>query len=128
MAAPRLAWLVRQLPLRSIPFSCSLPPTLPVGATLGDGPVVYDLYCGEGGFSRGARLMGARCYGFDKVNGMRHAYENDPAEADKALSPPGGGGVFKVEAGICHNYMVVVIVVVPVIFSCKCVPGAFPHN
>ena len=46
--------------------------------TLGDGPVVYDLYCGEGGYSRGARAMGATCYGFDSDAGMRHAYEHDP--------------------------------------------------
>ena len=47
-------------------------------STFGDGPVVYDLYCGEGGFSRGARSMGARCFGFDSDIQHRHAYENDP--------------------------------------------------
>ena len=28
-------------------------------------PVMYDLCCGEGGISRGARTSGVRCYGFD---------------------------------------------------------------
>ena len=48
--------------------------------THGRKPVLYDLYCGEGGFSRGARAAGIKCIGFD--NESRSAcklhYENDP--------------------------------------------------
>ena len=47
--------------------------------TFGNGPVVYDLYCGEGGYSRGARSMGARCFGFDLDKSVRHSYEHDPS-------------------------------------------------
>ena len=51
-------------------------------ATMGRAPVVYDLFCGEGGFSRGARLSGAECYGFDHNSDFRTNYETDPAIRD----------------------------------------------
>ena len=46
-------------------------------ATNGRAPVLYDLYCGDGCYSRGARLAGVECYGFDIR--MEHAkrYERD---------------------------------------------------
>ena len=40
-------------------------------------PMVVDLCCGEGGFSRGARLGGVRCYGFDNLERHQDRYEND---------------------------------------------------
>ena len=59
--------------------------------TMGAGPVVYDLYCGEGGFSRGARSMGAQCYGFDSEPRCKHAYENDPVDhrGQRTYAPSG---------------------------------------
>ena len=47
--------------------------------THGRMPVVYDLYCGEGGFSRGARAAGCECHGFDLSSACRHRYENEPS-------------------------------------------------
>lgn len=43
-------------------------------------PVLYDLYCGGGGYSRGARLQGVDCYGFDVKNACKADYERDPSE------------------------------------------------
>ena len=47
-------------------------------ATVGRMPVVYDLFCGEGGFSRGARASGLKCYGFDSNPDFKLNYETDP--------------------------------------------------
>ena len=47
--------------------------------TMGRAPVLYDLYCGEGGYSRGARASGLQCYGFDNCEQFRPQYETDPA-------------------------------------------------
>jgi hypothetical protein len=43
----------------------------------GRAPVLYDLCCGEGGFSRGARAAGVQCYGFDSKErwGRRYSYD-----------------------------------------------------
>ena len=46
--------------------------------THGRMPVIYDLYCGEGGFSRGARAAGCECHGFDINSACRHRYEYEP--------------------------------------------------
>ena len=46
-------------------------------STHGRAPVVYDLYCGEGGYSRGARAVGCECYGFDIATACKHRYENE---------------------------------------------------
>ena len=46
--------------------------------THGRMPVIYDLYCGEGGFSRGARATGCECHGFDVSSACRHRYESEP--------------------------------------------------
>ena len=40
-------------------------------------PVVYDLCCGEGGWSRGARAGGGECYGFDKDLSCKQRYETE---------------------------------------------------
>ena len=50
----------------------------------GRAPVLYDLCCGEGGFSRGARQAGARCFGFDSNNKFRRRYENDSSRVPGA--------------------------------------------
>ncbi len=42
-------------------------------------PVLWDLCCGEGGFSRGAQYSGFDCYGFDKKETCAHRYEHDPS-------------------------------------------------
>ena len=56
-------------------------------ATHGRAPIVYDLYCGEGGFSRGARAVGCECHGFDINTACRSRYENEPsAQAENAPS------------------------------------------
>ena len=54
-------------------------------ATHGRPPVVYDLFCGEGGFSRGARASGCDCIGFDSNEDCGKRYEQEPL--------PGGGKV-----------------------------------
>ena len=41
-------------------------------------PILWDLCCGEGGYSRGARHGGFECYGFDVKEACRTRYENDP--------------------------------------------------
>ena len=43
----------------------------------GRAPVIYDMCCGEGGFSRGARLAGYQCYGFEILGHHRRRYEFD---------------------------------------------------
>ena len=53
--------------------------------THGRPPIVYDLYCGEGGFSRGARAVGCDCYGFDINSGCRHRYEHEPDVTNTAI-------------------------------------------
>ena len=45
--------------------------------TYGRRPVIYDLYCGEGGYSRGARAVGVECYGFDINPKYRERYESE---------------------------------------------------
>ena len=50
-------------------------------------PVLYDLYCGEGCYTRGARLAGVECYGIDSDNKCRQRYETDYALRQK---PPTG--------------------------------------
>ena len=47
-------------------------------STLGRAPVLYDLFCGEGGFSRGAREVGCQCIGFDFNKTCADRYENEP--------------------------------------------------
>ena len=56
---------------------------------VGRAPVVYDLCCGEGGFSRGARLGGAECYGFDTAKRHRKKYENDYGHKAACALPSG---------------------------------------
>ena len=51
-------------------------------------PVVYDLCCGEGGFSRGARITGAEIYGVDKNSRFKLRYETDFDE-DGSQHPSG---------------------------------------
>ena len=53
-------------------------------ATHGRAPVLYDFYCGEGGFSRGARASGAQCIGFDNDTARRAHYELEPSAAGPA--------------------------------------------
>ena len=48
-------------------------------ATHGRMPVVYDFFCGEGGYSRGARAVGCECHGFDNTLSCRTRYEWEPA-------------------------------------------------
>jgi len=48
-------------------------------STHGRMPILFDLYCGEGGFSRGARAVGCECYGFDISSACRYRYENEPS-------------------------------------------------
>ena len=43
-------------------------------------PIVFDLYCGEGGYSRGARAAGCECHGFDISTACRTRYESEPTE------------------------------------------------
>ena len=52
-------------------------------------PVVWDLCCGEGGYSRGAREAGCLCYGFDYDGRHRHRYEYDPDAAGGEKCPSG---------------------------------------
>ena len=47
-------------------------------ATMGRSPVYYDLYCGEGWMSRGARQAGFRCFGFDIDASVGGRYEEEP--------------------------------------------------
>ena len=42
-------------------------------------PVLWDLCCGEGGYSRGARNSGLDCYGFDIKAACKHRYEHEPS-------------------------------------------------
>ena len=46
--------------------------------TTGVSPVLYDLCCGEGGYSRGARVTGCKCIGFDNADKCRARYEQEP--------------------------------------------------
>ena len=53
-------------------------------STYGRLPVEYReymtcIYCGDGGFSRGARLAGCECYGFDVNTACRSRYETEPS-------------------------------------------------
>ena len=48
--------------------------------------IVYDLYCGEGGFSRGARSVGCECYGFDINTACATRYETEPSCLDSPSS------------------------------------------
>ncbi|MDC0525347.1 DDE-type integrase/transposase/recombinase [bacterium] len=58
-------------------------------ATHGRPPVLYDFYCGEGGFSRGARAAGVECYGFDIEPRCRLRYETEPGTGEnEALDVP----------------------------------------
>ena len=52
-------------------------------ATHGRALVIYDLCCGEGGFSRGARMTGAQCFGFDlnAAHAKRYEYEYGTPDA-----------------------------------------------
>ena len=52
-------------------------------------PVVWDLCCGEGGYSRGAREAGCLCYGFDHNGNLKARYENDPPDATGVPCPSG---------------------------------------
>ena len=47
-------------------------------ATYHRAPVVLDLYCGEGGYSRGARAAGCDCFGVDINSACRRRYETEP--------------------------------------------------
>ena len=47
-------------------------------ATYHRAPVVLDLYCGEGGYSRGARAAGCDCFGVDINSACRSRYETEP--------------------------------------------------
>ena len=49
-------------------------------------PVLWDLCCGEGGFSRGAQYSGFDCYGFDKKDTCSYRYEHDPTADGNTLS------------------------------------------
>ena len=51
-------------------------------------PVLWDLFCGEGGFSRGAQHSGFDCYGFDNKASCTHRYEHDPT-GDGTVMPNG---------------------------------------
>ena len=64
-------------------------------ATYARSPVVYDLYCGPGGFSRGAREGGCLCYGFDSEESYRGHYETDPAVGEHMHA-------MRVESGMCE--------------------------
>ena len=46
-------------------------------ATYERAPVLYDLFCGQGGFSRGARAAGCICFGFDNQPQYVNGYELD---------------------------------------------------
>jgi hypothetical protein len=48
-------------------------------------PVLWDLCCGEGGYSRGAQASGLECHGFDSQPACQHRYENDPAPAGHTM-------------------------------------------
>ena len=48
-------------------------------STHGRRPVLWDLCCGEGGYSRGAQFSGFDCYGFDSNPACKHRYESDLA-------------------------------------------------
>ena len=61
-------------------------------ATHGRAPVIYDLCCGEGGFSRGARMTGAKCFGFD-LNAA-HAKRYEQEHGTIGASPMGSGMKF----------------------------------
>ena len=51
-------------------------------STTGRKPVLWDLCCGEGGYSRGAQCSGFDCYGFDKDASCKYRYENEPTAPD----------------------------------------------
>ena len=55
----------------------------------GRAPVLYDLCCGEGGYSRGARVSGVRCYGFDIQSKYRRRYEGDATTTRGEYTPSG---------------------------------------
>ena len=55
----------------------------------GRAPVLYDLCCGEGGYSRGARVSGVRCYGFDIQSKYRRRYEGDATSIRGEYTPSG---------------------------------------
>ena len=61
-------------------------------ATHGRLPVVYDLFCGEGGYSRGARAAGCKCIGFDKNPNCKSRYESEPCRGP--LSTADSGMIF----------------------------------
>ena len=46
-------------------------------STHGRRPVLWDLCCGEGGYSRGAQFSGFDCHGFDNDPACKHRYEHD---------------------------------------------------
>ena len=58
-------------------------------ATHGRMPVIYDLFCGEGGFSRGARAAGCACYGFDVNSRCRARYESEPSLVEPRAADSG---------------------------------------
>ena len=53
--------------------------------THGRMPVVFDMYCGEGGYSRGARAAGCECHGFDISSACRPRYETEPSLDSKPV-------------------------------------------
>ena len=73
-------------------------------STLGRAPVLYDLFCGEGGFSRGAREVGCQCIGFDFNKTCADRYENEPyfLSEDAAGDKISSGMVF-VEADVSSD-------------------------
>ena len=54
-------------------------------ATCGRAPVLYDLCCGEGGFSRGAQAVGVEVHGFEKDMSYRKRYEHDHVRGGETL-------------------------------------------
>ena len=52
-------------------------------------PVIYDIGCEDGLFSRGAQLAGAICYGFDNRTRHRDAYDWDAPLPGTDRTPSG---------------------------------------
>ena len=64
--------------------------------TLERSAVIYDLCCGEGGYSRGARHSGLACIGFDNQPLHRKRYENDYQDG----GPPTPSGMKFIQADV----------------------------
>ena len=67
--------------------------------THGRKPVLWDLCCGEGWYSRGAQYSGFECYGFDNQSSCEFRYEHEPSSNGEAK----GSGMTFVTADVLRD-------------------------